>query len=82
MSLTASPSTVLSEGYGTWGSIYLLPTLGYGIPAQAITATTFWRPYAAETSDQLMASVEVADQLVYACETQDILINAIDDQVQ
>lgn len=27
----ASPSTVLSRGYGSWGSVNLVPTLGYGI---------------------------------------------------
>jgi hypothetical protein len=32
----ASPSTVLSQGYGSWGSVYLLPTLGFGIGGAAI----------------------------------------------
>lgn len=27
----ASPSTVLTRGFGSWGSVNLLPTLGYGI---------------------------------------------------
>lgn len=29
----ASPSTVLSQGFGSWGSVHLLPTLGFGIGA-------------------------------------------------
>lgn len=29
----ASPSSVLSMGYGSWGSVNLLPTLGYGTGA-------------------------------------------------
>lgn len=31
----ASPSTVLTHGFGSWGSVNLLPTLGYGIGAEA-----------------------------------------------
>lgn len=27
----ASPSSVLSMGYGSWGSVNLLPTLGFGL---------------------------------------------------
>ena len=27
----ASPSTVVSLGFGTFGSVYLLPTLGFGV---------------------------------------------------
>lgn len=30
----ASPSTVITLGYGSFGSVNLLPTLGYGIGAQ------------------------------------------------
>ena len=29
----ASVSTVVTRGYGTWGSVNLIPTLGYGIGA-------------------------------------------------
>lgn len=29
----ASPSTVITEGYGSFGSVNLLPTLGFGIGA-------------------------------------------------
>ena len=71
MSLTASPSTVLSEGYGVWGSIYLLPTLGFGIPA-AVTQTAFWRPYMSESSDVLVS----------ACESVDVTMGGFDDQYQ
>lgn len=35
--MSATASTVLSLGYGSWGSVYLLPTLGFGI---GIVATT------------------------------------------
>lgn len=31
----ASPSSVLTRGLGSWGSVNLLPTLGYGIGAAA-----------------------------------------------
>lgn len=33
----ASPSTVITEGFGSFGSVNLLPTLGYG---QGDTPTT------------------------------------------
>ena len=32
----ASPSTVITLGYGSYGSAALVPTLGYGIGAAAI----------------------------------------------
>ncbi len=32
----ASPSTVLTRGYGSWGGVNLLPTLGYGIGAAIV----------------------------------------------
>lgn len=37
----ASPSTVITMGYGSFGSVNLLSTLGYGIGAAA--AVTFGR---------------------------------------
>lgn len=33
----ASPSTVISRGYGTWGTVNLLPTRGYS--SSTVTAT-------------------------------------------
>ena len=27
----ATPSTVLTQGFGSWGNVNLLPTLGFGI---------------------------------------------------
>lgn len=32
----ASPSTVISLGYGSWGSVNLVPTLGYGSGAAPV----------------------------------------------
>lgn len=39
----ASPSTVLTRGYGSWGTVNELPTLGYGIGASValIPSITF-----------------------------------------
>lgn len=71
MTITATPSTVLSMGYGVWGSIYLLPTMGFGVPATAPT-TAFWRPYMAETPDVLAS----------ACESVDVMMGGLDDQYQ
>lgn len=34
----ASPSSVISLGYGSWGSVNLLPTLGYGVGEAAPAA--------------------------------------------
>lgn len=34
----ASPSSVLSLGLGSWGSVNLLPTLGYGV-GEAVVVT-------------------------------------------
>lgn len=31
----SSPSTVLTLGFGSWGSVNLLPTIGYGVGAAA-----------------------------------------------
>jgi hypothetical protein len=36
----ASPSTVLTRGYGSWGTVNALPTLGYGISADVATVHT------------------------------------------
>lgn len=36
----ASPSTVITEGYGSFGSVNLLPTLGYGIGSGAVVSGT------------------------------------------
>lgn len=36
----ASPSTVITLGYGSFGSVNLLPTLGYGV--QTETPSTLW----------------------------------------
>lgn len=38
--MAASPSTVITLGYGTWGGVNLLPTIGYGI-AQVIPLAGF-----------------------------------------
>lgn len=43
----ASPSTVLTLGYGDWGSVNEVPTLGYGIgvvPAVAVVHTALRVP--------------------------------------
>lgn len=39
----ASPSTVLTRGYGDWSSVNLLPTLGYGIGEVIIPDHTGFR---------------------------------------
>ena len=42
--MTGSPSSVISMGYGAWGSTGLVLTLGYGIGAEvAETPTPVWR---------------------------------------
>jgi hypothetical protein len=38
----ASPSSVLTLGYGSWGSVNLLPTLGYG--QGAVAAAAYYAP--------------------------------------
>jgi hypothetical protein len=38
----ASPSSVLTLGYGSWGSVNLLPTLGYG--QGAVAAAAYYPP--------------------------------------
>lgn len=43
--MDSSPSSVLTEGFGVWGSVNLMTTLGYGIFAVASaihTATGTW----------------------------------------
>lgn len=45
--MPASPSSVLSQGYGAWGSVNLLPTLGFGIGAAAIAIIGIQIPRAA-----------------------------------
>lgn len=41
----ASPSSVITLGYGSWGSVNLVPTLGYGINAViAVTRSPTYRP--------------------------------------
>ena len=34
--MAASPSSVLTLGYGDWGSVNLVPTLGYGAAEEAV----------------------------------------------
>jgi len=42
--MNGSPSSVISMGYGTWGSTGLVLTLGYGMGAAAAeTPTPVWR---------------------------------------
>ena len=46
----ASPSTVISEGFGSWGSVNLLPTLGFGINTLIpVTRSPTYRPTAPAT---------------------------------
>ena len=50
----ASPSTVLSLGFGSFGSVNLLPTLGFGSDtAEAGTPSGFW------TADQRIVDAAV-----------------------
>lgn len=58
----ASPSTVITLGYGPFGSVNLLPTLGYGAVA---VADSSWPVYAAG-ADSAAVTAEGADSTVFA----------------
>jgi hypothetical protein len=38
--MAASPSSVLTLGYGSWGSVNLVPTLGYGVSVDDVFTPT------------------------------------------
>lgn len=57
----ASPSSVLTLGFGPWGSVNLLPTLGYGAVA---VADSTWPVYAAG-ADSSAVTAAGADSTTY-----------------
>ena len=40
--MNGSPSSVLSLGFGAWGSVGLVVTLGFGIGVQSATLVGLW----------------------------------------
>lgn len=77
-----SVATVVTLGFGTFGSVNLLPTLGFSIQAVPITSAPFYRPYSTETSEVLLSSTETLDVLPRATESVDYLPGGVDEQYQ
>ena len=63
----ASPSTVLSRGYGSWGSVNLLPTRGYGIGVSSpITLVGHWENVIAFSSANELIDLTSANKTLEA----------------
>lgn len=80
--ISGTPSSVLSLGYGAWGGINLLPTMGFGNFQVIATSDAFYRPYSNETADALTYATESIDVLYFSTETTDHFRSSVDDQVQ
>jgi len=68
-----SISSIITRGYGTWGSVNLLPTWGYGIGAAVVvqpndgwTATTAQRHFISSTATRLWISPTAQRTLIAA----------------
>lgn len=59
--MSASIATVVTMGFGSFGSVNLLPTLGYGIGVAVTTRPAFYIPHSTETADKVRSSAETAD---------------------
>lgn len=82
-----SISTVVTRGYGSFGSAYTLPTLGYGSatpPVEPIKSRHFYRPKATISPNEFRgAAVQIADVLAGApAPIADVLFPGNNEQVQ
>lgn len=80
----ASPSTVISRGFGSWGGVHLLPTRGYGIGTPFTPPTTsrpFYRPQRIDVSASRLGRTETADSRIGKTDVADSRIGSSEDQV-
>lgn len=78
----ASTSTVVTRGYGSFGSVYLLATRGYGIGTPSITSSPFYRPRAEPSSDTRIGAPQTSDSRLGASRSADARIGAPNDQMR
>ena len=73
----ASPSTVISRGYGSWGTVNELPTIGYGIgaaPAGIEAAEICFTMRQIATLETSMARVTQLDVTLYQTTRLDVTL--------
>ena len=80
-----SVSSIVVRGYGSWGTVNDVPTLGYGIGTVVVPPSTgrpFYRPGSVSLADYRIGSVIASDSRLGSVDGRNDRILSADEQVQ